>query len=60
MDDVHFPSTHCIDSLLKAGMNPQDKDEDGRTALHIIVSNKKVKWVIYLLCADDVIIVILV
>lgn len=43
MDDVHFPSTHCIDSLLKAGMNPQDKDEDGRTALHIIVSNKKVK-----------------
>ncbi|KAF8374285.1 fem-1, partial [Pristionchus pacificus] len=52
MDDVHFPSTHCIDSLLKAGMNPQDKDEDGRTALHIIVSNKKVKTSIVSLLLD--------
>lgn len=42
-DDVHFPSTHCIDTLIKAGMNPHTKDNEGRTPLHIILSNKQVK-----------------
>ncbi|GMT24421.1 hypothetical protein PFISCL1PPCAC_15718, partial [Pristionchus fissidentatus] len=42
-DDLHFPSTHCIDCLLKTGLNPQSKDEERRTPLHIIVRNTQVK-----------------